>query len=65
MNNIIEVQRGILSFLNEYRKIQNVVGDSLLVSGRDAYAAMVITQEYGNVLFMDGISQLMDRSNME
>ena len=49
----------------EYRKMQNVVGDSLLVSGRDAYAAMVITQEYGNVLFMDGISQLMDRSNME
>ncbi len=57
---IQEIHRGILDFVSCFLEIEKRLGIELPVSGRDAYAPMVLASDRKNKRFMDGLEGLLD-----
>lgn len=61
---IEEIQSGILDFVKEYAVIQNKNTVLAHISGRDAYAPMVLAENKKNESFMKQNVDLMDEVNV-
>lgn len=59
-----EIQRGILDFVKEYKRIQKKVPELARISGRDAYAPMVNVEGEKNREFVREIRELLDEENV-
>lgn len=57
---IQEIHRGILDFVEQFTKVEQRLGWNIPISGRDAYAPMLLPCSRGNKKFMKGLEELMD-----
>lgn len=62
---IMEIQRGILDFAEEWKQTEEKLGTKMCkISGRDAYAPMINAMSRVNEEFMKNIAELMDDMNV-
>ena len=61
---ILEIQRGILDFAAQWKKISPMLGSLNYISGRDAYAPFLIMESNKNKGFMKNIAGLMDEAGI-
>lgn len=59
-----EIQKGILEFVEEYERVRKKLGNMARISGRDAYAAMLLTEDGSNTAFFKELKCLMDDVNI-
>lgn len=62
---IEEIQRGILDFVNQYKNLQFAITPLELISGRDAYAPMLLAEDKVNDKYMKRLCSVMDQMNVE
>ncbi len=61
---IREIHRGILDFVQQLLEMEQQIGVTLPISGRDAYAPMLIPCSKGNKTFMKGLEALLDEMHI-
>lgn len=61
---IQEIHRGILDFVQQFLQTEWRIGIDIPISGRDAYAPMIISSSRKNKKFMKGLEELMDDTHI-
>lgn len=61
---IREIHQGALDFVDRFLEIEKRLGLAIPVSGRDAYAPMLLTESRRNKKFMEGLEALMDEMHI-
>lgn len=61
---IREIHRGILDFVEQYRQIEHRLGIQIPISGRDAYAPMLLALSRKNKKFMRDLEGLTDEAGI-
>ena len=59
---IREIHRGILDFVEQWGKIEQQLGMEIPISGRDAYAPMLLALNRKNKKFLHDLEDLMDEA---
>lgn len=61
---IREIHRGILDFVQQFLEAEQRLDVNLPISGRDAYAPMLIPCSRGNKKFMKGLERMLDEMHI-
>lgn len=61
---IREIHRGILDFVTRFQETEERLGRIIPISGRDAYAPMLLAESPKNKAFLRGLEDLLDEINI-
>lgn len=64
VEDILQIQRGILDFVKQYIRIQEKLGKMSEICGRDAYAPMLNVEQGRNEDIVKNVSKLLDEKNI-